>query len=82
MAVQFTHHVVMTEDEKSMVEEMGRCGQVVMRDPKKPVSSSGRLVPERDADEFESDMPWVFNRRVSPRSESSLRSGPQGRSHP
>lgn len=47
VAVQFTRYDDMTEEERAAVEEMGRKGQVIVRDRKQPVSGLGRLMPNR-----------------------------------
>lgn len=61
VAVQFTHYSDMTETEKQAVEEMGRRGQVIVRDRKQPVSGLGRLMPKPAAAEVQAGIPFVFN---------------------
>lgn len=61
VAVQFTRYDDMTEDERAAVEEMGRKGQVIVRDRKQPVSGLGRLMPKPAAAEVEAGIPFVFN---------------------
>lgn len=51
----------MTEAERAAVEEMGRKGQVIVRDRKQPVSGLGRLMPKPAAAEMEAGIPFVFN---------------------
>lgn len=61
VAIQFTRYDDMTEDERAAVEEMGRKGQVIVRDHKQPVSGLGRLMPKPAAAEVEAGIPFVFN---------------------
>ncbi len=61
VAVQFTRFDDMTEEERTAVEEMGRKGQVIVRDRKQPVSGLGRLMPKPAAAEVEAGIPFVFN---------------------
>ncbi|WP_151525892.1 DUF3644 domain-containing protein [Serinicoccus kebangsaanensis] len=61
VAVQFTRYDDMTEAERAAVEEMGRKGQVIVRDRKQPVSGFGRLMPKPAATEVEAGIPFVFN---------------------
>lgn len=61
VAVQFTHYNDMTEEERAAVEEMGRKGQVIVRDRKQPVSGHGRLMPKVAASEVQAGLPYAFN---------------------
>lgn len=61
VAVQFTHYADMTDAEKRAVEEMGRKGQVIVRDRNQPVSGLGRLMPKPASAEVEAGIPFVFN---------------------
>jgi hypothetical protein len=61
VAVQFTHYKDMTDEERAAVEEMGRKGQVIVRDRKQPVSGLGRLMPKAAAAEVQAGLPFVFN---------------------
>lgn len=61
VAIQFTRYEDMTDNERSAVEEMGRKGQVIVRDRKQPVSGLGRLMPKPAAAEVEAAIPFVFN---------------------
>lgn len=61
VAIQFTHLSEMTESERRAIEEMGRKGQVIVRDRKQPVSGLGRLMPKPAAAEVEAGIPYVFN---------------------
>lgn len=61
VAIQFTRFEDMTDDEKAAVEEMGRKGQVIVRDRKQLVSGLGRLMPKPAAAEVEAGIPFVFN---------------------
>ena len=61
VAMQFTRYEDMTDSEKNAVEEMGRRGQVIVRDRKQPVSGVGRLMPKPAAEEVEAAIPFVFN---------------------
>jgi hypothetical protein len=59
--VQFTHCKDMTDEERAAVEEMGRKGQVIVRDRKQSVSGLGRLMPKAAAAEVQDGLPFVFN---------------------
>lgn len=61
VAVQFTHYDDMTDEERVAVEEMGRKGQVIVRDRKQPVSGIDRLMPKPAAKKVEAGIPFVFN---------------------
>ncbi|ALG86720.1 hypothetical protein ACH46_08350 [Gordonia phthalatica] len=61
VAMQFTRYEDMTEEERAIAEEMGRRGQVIVREQKRPVSGLGRLMPKPAAAEVESGIPFVFN---------------------
>lgn len=61
VAVQFTRYDDIAEAERSAVEEMGRKGQVIVRDRKQPVSGLGRLMPKPVAVEVEAGILFVFN---------------------
>jgi hypothetical protein len=61
VAIQFTHYDDMADGERAAVEEMGRKGQVIVRDRRQPVSGLGRLMPKPAAAEVQADIPFVFN---------------------
>jgi hypothetical protein len=61
VAIQFTRYDDMTDEERAAVEEMGRKGQVVIKDRKQPVSGLGRLMPKAAAAEVDARIPFVFN---------------------
>lgn len=61
VAVQFTRYDDMSADERVAVEEMGRKGQVIVRDRKQPVSGLGRLMPKPAAAAVEAGIPYKFN---------------------
>lgn len=61
IAMQFTHYSDITDDERAAVEELGRRGQVIVRDRKQPVSGLGRLMPKPAAAQVEGAIPFVFN---------------------
>lgn len=61
VAVQFTRYDDMTADERAAVEEMGRKGQVIVRDRRQPVSGLGRLMPKPAAAAVEAGIPYFFN---------------------
>ena len=46
IVMQFTRYEDMTEDEWEFAEEMGRRGQVIVREQKRSVSGLGRLMPK------------------------------------
>ena len=59
--MQFTRYEDMSEEERAFAEEMGRRGQVIVREQKRPVSGLGRLMPKAAAAEVEAGIPFVFN---------------------
>lgn len=61
VAMQFTRYSDMSEEEREMVEVLGRRGQVITRDRKQPVSGLGRLMPKPATDQVEAYIPFVFN---------------------
>ncbi len=61
IAMQFTRYEDMTDGERAFAEELGRRGQVIVRDRKQPVSGLGRLMPKPAAAEVEAGIPFVFN---------------------
>lgn len=61
VAVQFTHIKDMTDEEKAVVEAMGKKGQVIVRDRPQPVSGKGMLLPKAAAQEVQAGLPYVFN---------------------
>ncbi|WP_299520550.1 DUF3644 domain-containing protein [uncultured Serinicoccus sp.] len=61
VAIQFTRYEDMTEEEREFAEQMGRRGQVIVRDQKRPVSGLGRLMPKTAAAEVQAGIPFVFN---------------------
>lgn len=61
VAIQFTQYADMTDAEKRAVEDMGRKGQVIVRDRKQPVSGLGRVMPKRAAAEVQAEIPYLFN---------------------
>lgn len=61
VALQFTHYSDMSDEEREVVEELGRRGQVITRDRKHPVSGLGKLMPKPAASQVEAGIPFVFN---------------------
>lgn len=61
VAIQFTRYDDMTDEERAAVEEMGRKGQVIIKDRRQPVSGLGRLMPKPAAAEVNERIPFVFN---------------------
>lgn len=61
VAVQFTHFDDMTATERDAVEEMGRKGQVIVRDRRQPVSGLGRVMPKRAAVLVQEGIPYLFH---------------------
>lgn len=61
VAIQFTHLNDMTDEEKAVVEEIGRKGQVIVKDRRQPVSGLGMLLPTPAAREVQAGLPYVFN---------------------
>lgn len=61
VAIQFTHANDMTEQEKAAVEQMGRKGQVIIRDRRQPVSGMGMLSGKAATEEVQAGVPYTFN---------------------
>lgn len=61
IAMQFTRYSEMSDEERKVVEELGRRGQVITRDRKQPVSGLGRLMPKPAAAEVQAGIPFAFN---------------------
>lgn len=78
VAVQFTHYDDMTEDERNAVEEMGRKGQVIIRDRKQPVSGLDKLMPKPATAEVEAGIPFVFNQHHFTAARKRLKVRPPG----
>ncbi|WP_140404108.1 MULTISPECIES: DUF3644 domain-containing protein [unclassified Nocardioides] len=78
VAIQFTHLSDMTDEERTAVEEMGRKGQVIIRDRKQPVSGLGRLLPKAAAAEVQAGLPFVFNMSHFTQAWKNLKARPAG----
>lgn len=61
VAIQFTRYSDMTDDERAAVKEMGRRGQVIVRDRAQAVSGLNRLMAKRAAAEIQAHVPFIFN---------------------
>lgn len=61
IAMQFTRYEDMTEEQRAFAEEMGKRGQVIVREQKRPISGLGRLMPKTAAAEVQAGIPFVFN---------------------
>lgn len=61
IAMQFTNYDDMTDEERAFAEELGRRGQVIVRDRKQPVSGLGRFMPAHAVKEVQAGIPYVFN---------------------
>lgn len=61
VAMQFTRYEDMTPHEREIAEKMGRRGQVIVREQKRPVSGLGRLMPKAAAAEVSAGIPFIFN---------------------
>jgi hypothetical protein len=61
VAIQFTRYDDMTDEERYAVEEMGRKGQVIIRNRNQPVSGLGRLMPGAAKNEVAQRIPFNFN---------------------
>lgn len=61
IAMQFTRFDDMTNEERVFAEELGRRGQVIIRDRKQPVSGVGKLMPTPAAAAVEAELPFIFN---------------------
>jgi hypothetical protein len=77
VAIQFTRYVDMTDEERAAVEEIGRRGQVIVRDRKQPVSGLGRLMPKAAAAEVQQGLPYVFNQSHFTAAWKCLKAHPQ-----
>lgn len=60
LAIQYTRYEDMTEEEQAVVEELGKRGQVVVREQKRPVSGLGKLMPGEAAKAVQAEIPFVF----------------------
>ncbi|MCU1673476.1 MAG: hypothetical protein JWN77_1589 [Frankiales bacterium] len=61
-AVQFTRLDEMTPEQQAAVEQMGRKGQVIVREQQRPVVNLGWVKPVEAARKVEAQIPYVFNR--------------------
>lgn len=59
-AIQFTHLADMTEEERAVIEELGRKGGVVIREQTRPVSGHGLLLATGVVDAVQSSIPFWF----------------------
>jgi hypothetical protein len=60
MAVQFTRFDDMTPEQRSAVEEMGKTGQVIVREQKRAVANFGRLKPSQACQRVAERIPFRF----------------------
>lgn len=61
LSIQFTRWDEMTDEQKSLVEELGRRGQTVIRERRRPVAGHGLLRPQ-EAERLVADaVPFEFN---------------------
>jgi hypothetical protein len=60
-AIQFTHLNDMTDAEKEAVEQMGRKGQVIIRNRRQPVSGMGMLSGTAATQAIQETLPYRFN---------------------
>lgn len=61
VAIQFTHINDMTDAEKEAVEQMGRKGQVIIKDRRQPVSGMGMLSGTAATQAIQDALPYRFN---------------------
>lgn len=61
IAMQFTRYEDMTDEERAFAEELGRRGQVIVREKKRPVSGLGRLMPKAVTTKVQAGIPYIFN---------------------
>lgn len=61
MAIQFTRWDDLTDDEKRVVEELGRRGQTVVREQKRAVVGLGLIKPQEAERQVAAGIPFVFN---------------------
>jgi hypothetical protein len=61
LAIQFTRWDDLTDDQKMMVEELGRRGQAIVREQKRPVVGHGLLRPHEVELQVAMAIPFVFN---------------------
>lgn len=62
VAIQFTHLNDMTDAEKEAVEQMGRKGQVIIRNRRQPVSGIGMLSGKAATEAIQEALPYRFNK--------------------
>jgi hypothetical protein len=60
LAVQFTRWDDMTEEERELVTELGRRGQTIIREQKRPVVGHGLLRPHEAAQQVAAAIPFRF----------------------
>lgn len=61
LALQFTRYDDMSEEEKRLVEEMGKRGQVVVREQRRPVVGEGLLKAKPARQAVAAALPYRFN---------------------
>jgi hypothetical protein len=61
LSIQFTRYEDMTEDERQVISDMGRRGQVIEKTRKQPVSGLGRLMPGVATKKIQEGVPFKFN---------------------
>lgn len=60
LAVQFTRYDDLTEEQREVVEAIGKKGYVVVRERKRPVIGHGLLKPTQAAKAVQAQIPFVF----------------------
>ncbi|MFG1765752.1 DUF3644 domain-containing protein [Micromonospora parva] len=61
LAIQYTRYDDMTEEQKAIVEELGRKGLVVVREQKRGVLNHELLKPRQVVDQVAQQVPFVFH---------------------
>ncbi|MGK2874734.1 MAG: DUF3644 domain-containing protein [Nocardioides sp.] len=61
LAIQFTRWDDLTEEQKQLVTELGRRGQAIVREQKRPVVGHGLLRPQEAEREVAAAIPFEFN---------------------
>lgn len=61
LAIQFTRWDDLTDEQKELVEELGRRGQTIVREQKRPVVGYGLLRPQEAERQVKEAVPFSFN---------------------
>lgn len=61
LAIQFTRYDDLTEEEREVVEQLGRRGAVIVREQQRDVANLGVMKPSRVVEEAQKNIPFVFH---------------------